>query len=309
MKLEIIHRKGPVLKKAKFGCLNRVLSINITKGCSFRCVYCYARAYPGNEDDGVYLYENLIERLDRETKRTRLVKFVVFNTATDCFQPHPAILDTTYFAMKLLLERRYTISFLTKGFIPDRFIELFSDYPESTICRIGLVSLSERFHHIFEPLTATPSQRLSNIERLKGAGLDVEVRIDPIVPFYTDTASEIDSLLSELNRLGVRTVTLSYLHLRPGIIKQLRRELPQRDFKMIISNFPKSGWQRVGTSTMSRLVPLPLRKRGYARFREIAQRYQMEVKICACKNPDMKAQRCISFREDLEPVRQLRLFN
>jgi hypothetical protein len=55
-------------------------------------------------------------------RRRSVIDRVVFNTASDSFQTHPAILDITYDTMTVLLERGIGFSFLTKGWIPDRFI-------------------------------------------------------------------------------------------------------------------------------------------------------------------------------------------
>ena len=147
---------------------------------------------------------------------------------------------------------------------------------------------------------------------LKRAGLNVEVRIDPIIPLYTDMTDQISSLFFELKKRGVKKATLSYLHLRPGIWKQLREELPDKVFKIIETFFPSRKWQKVGTSTMSRLIPLNLRIRGYRRFKELAQSYGIKAEVCACKNPDMKANKCVSYYQrnmhEYFTVEQLRLF-
>jgi DNA repair photolyase len=146
MDLIEVERKGRVLTKAQFGCLKNDYTLNVTRGCEFMCVYCYARGYPGAPCSGeVNLYRNLPEKLAEEIdspRRRSVVEWVVFNTASDSFQTHPMVLDVTYRTMKVLLERGIGFSFLTKGRIPDRFIQLFSDYPELVTSRIDLVSMS-----------------------------------------------------------------------------------------------------------------------------------------------------------------------
>lgn len=60
MKLTEVERKSRVLTKAQFGCLRDVYTLNITRGCEFMCVYCYARGYPGAPLPGeIFLYRNL----------------------------------------------------------------------------------------------------------------------------------------------------------------------------------------------------------------------------------------------------------
>ena len=116
MKLIEIEKKSKVLKKAQFGCLRHVYALNITKGCEFQGVYCYARGYPEAPEPGiVYLYRNIPEKLAREIdnpRRRTVIDHVLFNTASDSFQSHPAILDITYQSMEVLLKRKIRVSFL-----------------------------------------------------------------------------------------------------------------------------------------------------------------------------------------------------
>jgi DNA repair photolyase len=291
-----IERKSRVLTKAQFGCLKDAYTFNITRGCEFNCVYCYARGYPGAPFSGqVHLYGNLPDKLAGELdspRRRSVVDWVVFNTASDSFQTHPAVLDITYRTMKVLLERGIGFSFLTKGWIPDRFIKLFSSHPEMVTARIGLVSLSPRYRDLFEPNTATPTERLQNIERLIKAGMGVDVRIDPIIPFYTDDEDAIRRLYQALAERGVRRVSISYLHLRPAILDQLQRELPAKEFNLLRSCFESQSWKVVGSSTQSKLIPLLLREKGYRRFIALSKGYGIKPYICACKNPDMPAHQC-----------------
>jgi DNA repair photolyase len=296
MKLTEVDRKSRVLVKAQFGCLRNAYTINITRGCEFACVYCYARGYPDAPCSGeVQLYRNLPEKLAGELdspRRRSGVHWVVFNTASDSFQTHPRILEITYLTMRVLLERGIGFSFLTKGWLPNRFIDLFSDFPELIVSRIGLVSMSNRYRDLFEPNAATVGERLQNIERLQMAGVETEVRIDPIIPFYTDDEESITKLFKALFTVGVKTVSLSYLHLRPAILNQLKRELPPIEFNVLQSCFEKKPWTVVGSSTRSKLIPASLRKKGYNRFNHLAQNFGILPLICTCKNPDLPGQQC-----------------
>ena len=283
------------------------------------CTYCYARGYPGAPLGEVHIYVNLAEKLAEELdnpRRRTVIHRVLFNTASDSFQTHPDILDVTFRTMKVLLERGIEFSFLTKGWIPNRFITLFSDYPKLIIGRIGLVSLSERYRDLFEPGAASPEERLQNIERLLALGIKVEVRIDPIIPFFTDDATAINRLYEALADRNIHTVSISYLHLRPAIFEQLQRELPSTEFSVLRSCFENKPWTVVGASTRNKLIPLPLRKKGYSRFMEHSKAFGITPLICACKNPDMAGHQCTtafagdsSVKSGKEKLKQLNLFS
>lgn len=312
--MHIVQKKARALNKPRFGCLSRLHAINVTTGCEFRCVYCYARGYPGTPKEDVIIYSNLPQRLEEELKSPRIsrnVSWVIFGTASDSFQTDPQILDITYECMRILLDNNKGVSFLTKGWIPDRFIDLFSSYPHLVKPKIGIVSLTESYRSIFEPKTATIEERLDNLKRLKNSGITPELRVDPVVPFITDTDDEIYNLLKVVAPY-VNKVTVSYLHLRPMIYEQLRKELPPKLFKLINSCFPDMEWISVGSSTKTRLIPPIIRERGYNRFKRISEVFGMSVSVCACKNPDVRSEICGDFKNIVHKERnqkQLMLFN
>ena len=315
--LETRERKTSVLKKGTFGCLTGIPSVNITMGCSLGCVYCYARGYPGAPGKGrVILFSNLAGKLRQELKRKReRVNLVLFNTASDSFQPHPDIIKTSTEVMEILLSRGIKITFLTKGVIPRRFLDMAIDYCKLVSARIGMVSLSEEYQRRFEPYAATPAERLKNIESLQKIGIVPEVRIDPIVPFVTDSQDDFDTLFKELKALGVMRGSMSYLHLRPAIEDQLEMELDALNLRLVKGLFAGGNWRTVGSSTRSKLVPRGLREKGYERAKEAAQKYGLELTICSCKNPDMMGEFCTPELIDLrdkadkgeKPDRQLSL--
>jgi len=318
MKITIIERqkRGSALSRGTFGCLKGHYSLNVTVGCCFSCVYCYARVYPQAPPEGdIHLFTNLPPLLKKDLdnpRRRSPIDYVIFNTASDCFQPHPDILKVTYETTELLLTRGISISFLTKGHIPTRFISLFKHHSKQLYAQIGLVSLSPHYASIFEPYVPSPEERLINIENLVTIGITPTVRMDPIVPFLTDNTRELECLFKKLHSSGVRTVSLSYLHLRPAIARQLCKKLPTATYKLIESLFVTQPWREVGTSTKSKLVPAPLRQKGYQRITEIARAYGIKTLVCRCKNPDIDAQICQTSHNLIQKgyrAKQLNLFS
>lgn len=313
-------RTGP-LKRADFGCLRRHQVLNLSRGCLHSCIYCYARGYASAPDKGtVYCYRNVPEALQRDLdnpKRRREIPVVAFNTASDCFQPHPDILETAYSSMEILLRRGVTISFLTKGRIPASFIRLFAEYPGQVRARIGLVSPFEDYRQRFEPGTAPIPERLEAIRELQRAGASVSVRVDPVIPFSSDDADTVSHLMHVLSEHGVSAISLSYLQLRPGVLERLHEELPATQFQLLSGCFRSGEWHRPDGNAWSKLVPLSLRRKGHERFLEQARRRGMSVAICACKNPDLPGDLCdanpgktqVRRTKTRSPKRKLSLFD
>ncbi len=307
-------KKTSALKKFTFGCMKGLYAINITSGCIHDCIYCYAKSYSNSPPPySVYLYKNIQTMLEKDLdsliRRSRSI-YVIFNTASDSFQPAAEILEITYKAMRILIERNIPFSFLTKGNIPEDFIGLFRLKPHLIHARIGIVSLSDYYHDVFEPNTSTPYERLKNIKMLKEAGIDVEVRIDPIIPSVTDSFFEIKRLVSVLNEHGVKKISISCLHLRPNIIYEMRSKLGKRELTRILSYFVDEPWREVCTSKKTKLVPFTKRKSIYGFIKDISRHSGIEAHICICKNPDFDGEPCnalpqkflIAEKDPLQPL-------
>jgi len=255
------------------------------------CVYCYARGFTDAPPEGeVHLYEDMPEKLERELDRKRKIpSWVSFSTASDPFQDVDEILQVTYACMKLLLERGIGVSFLTKGRVPDDFIELFSRFPDKVKARIGMVSLNEEYKRLFEPYSAVAFLRLGNVRRLVEAGIDVSVRVDPVIPGITDSDESIERLIKAIRASGIRDISVSVLVMRPSIAEFFSR----RPYTWkILKLYRGQPWQRVITSARTRLLPAGMRVGIYERFRIIARRYGVDVRICGCKNPDLPLEFC-----------------
>jgi DNA repair photolyase len=307
-------RKGRILTPAQFGCLQGISTLNITNGCLFECTYCYARGYSQAPQKGeVHLYVNLPDLLREELLRKKVIpQWVILNTSSDCFQHHPDILDSTYEVIRILVDRGIGISFLTKGLIPHRFFDLLRISPEKVLTQIGLVSLSEHYWKEYEPGTPSPEKRLENVQRLNEIGIVPEIRIDPIIPFVTDTEVEATALFRRLQEMGVKRATLSYLHLRPAIQRQLMKELSPLHRKVIESCFKAREWMAIGSSSRTKLLSKTIREKGYQRMKKIGEGFGIAASVCQCKNPDLKADLCSSGRVKIaiskRTARQLPLF-
>lgn len=308
------ERRSQVLHPFAIPCMQGVLALNVTRGCSHACVYCYARAYPEAPPRGrLLVYENLPARLEAELARMRRPpRAVSLCTATDPFQPFPSLLSVTYQAAEMLLGRGITVTFLTKGFIPNEFVALFSRFSDLVRARIGLLSLDPRYHRTFEPGTAPPEVRLENLRRLRAAGIAAGIRHDPVIPGVTDRPEALDCLFAALRKEGIPSVDVGYLYIRPGIAQLLRDELPPAVTRPLLSQFRRGPIEEVAASSHTQLLPPEIRVRSFFKIREAAREHGIVPILCRCKNPDLRADRCqgskdLAYRVPPRRPRQLSL--
>jgi DNA repair photolyase len=298
------ERRSQILHPFAIPCMQGVLALNVTRGCSHACVYCYARAYPeAPPRRQLLVYENLPARLEAELARMRRrPRAVSLCTATDPFQPFPSLLQVTYQAAELLLTRGITVTLLTKGFIPDEFVALFARFPDRVRAHVGLLSLDPEHHRTFEPGAAPPEVRLDNLRRLRAVGIAAGVRHDPVIPGVTDKPEALNRLFNALEGEGITSVDVGYLYSRPGIAQLLRDELPPEVSRPLLRQFRRGPIEEVAASANTQLLPAEVRVRSFSEIREAAREHGIAPILCRCKNPDLKADRCQGSRDLAYPV-------
>jgi len=293
--VRLIDRKSRVLTSSGLRCLSHIPTINMTAGCIHGCAYCYIRGYsqyPG--DDSVVVYRNIAKQVQFELRRKRSKpSMVYFCPSSDAFMPIPEVLDQSYQTMRLLLHEGIGVRFVTKGLIPDSFLDLFAKYPNLVAGQIGLTSLDDHLNGVLEPNAATADQRLKNLERLINNGVSTSLRADPLILGLTDTDENLSGLFAETVRRGVRRVSASYLFLRPALIGSLKKHVNDAALlSRILDPFKQAQRLAIQGGSAGTALPVEVRQGGLHRVKRIAQEHGLQVQICGCKNPDLTAGRC-----------------
>ena len=288
-----IERKSAVLTPSSLACLSQIPTLNLTAGCAHGCLYCYTRGYstyPGEQR--IHVYANTLTMLRDELRRKRSRPVAVyFSPSSDLFQPVPEVLDLAFDVIQFLFDRGIGVAFLTKGAIPERHMALLRAHPRLVRAQIGLTTLDADVLRTFEPNAAPPQTRLEQARGLGEARIPTEVRLDPILPGITDSVESLYRLCREIAASGVRRIALGVLFLRPAVLYSLKRHLGNSH--SLLSHFDQVIRLSIHAER-SAVMALPSEKRRliYARVREIAQQWGLDVAVCGCKNPDLGAHSC-----------------
>lgn len=293
----LVDRKSHALTPSSLRCLSHLPTINMTAGCVHGCAYCYIRGYsqyPG--DDAVTVYRNTAEQVGQELKRKRKKPAAVyFCPSSDAFMPVEAVLEQSYKTMHLLLEQGVGVQFVTKGAIPDRFFDLFSQYPKLVAGQVGLTTLDVVLNNAIEPNTAPAHRRLKDLGKLVEIGATASLRADPLIHGVTDDDGGLDRLFTEVSTRGIHDVSASYLFLRPAIIGSLRRSIHDDDLlAKILKPFGKAEKPAIrgkGAGGATQLS-LEVRRANIERIHAIAERHNLKLKVCGCKNADLTSGKC-----------------
>ncbi len=296
MKVITVDRRSAVLTRSSLACLSGVASINLTGGCAHGCVYCYTRGYsnyPGQ--DAIRFYANTPKKLAAElAARRRHPEVVYFSPASDLFQPVPEVLDLAWATLKLLLESRIPVAFLTKGKIPSRHMRLLAEYAPLVRAQIGLITLDEPLRKTFEPNAAPCSVRIDQARALTDAKIATTGRLDPILPGLTDSDDAFEQICSRFRNAGINSLAAGVLFLRPAILHSLKRNLKDPSLRKSLLEAFNSATRLPIHAENSSVTALPADQRQaiFDRLSAVARRHDIRVYPCACKNPDIASGGC-----------------
>ncbi|MFZ1363151.1 MAG: Rv2578c family radical SAM protein [Candidatus Nanopelagicales bacterium] len=217
-------------------------TINPYRGCSHACVYCFARGShryldldTGRDfDSQIIVKVNIAEVLERELARPSWTgKHVALGSNTDPYQRA----EGRYKLMPGIIERLAasgtSLSILTKGSLLRRDLPQLAAVSDKINVDIAMsIAVGDKeLQQSVEPGTPSTRARLETISAARDAGFECSVFMMPILPYLTDSNSQLIPLLRSIREAGASSVMYSPLHLRehvkPWFFEWLEREHPE----------------------------------------------------------------------------------
>lgn len=304
-------RKSNVLTSSQLRCLSKIPTINITSGCFHNCIYCYSKGYSQYPGDGkVILFANTANKLKEELAGKRKKPHAVyFCPSCDPFQPVPEILDQTYKTMEALLGANIGVQFVTKAIVPPNFIKLFARYSNLVCAQVGLTCVDDDIRKIFEPRTASVSEKLATLKNLAKIGVTTSARADPLIYGVMDSDKSLRNLFSAISRAGVNEVAISYLFLRPAIKESIKQNISNKELlAKVLKPYSEGPTLPIGMKNSQGItLPKETRQKAFKQIKNIVSDFGLSVHICGCKNSDITTESCHITR--LSHSAQLYLFS
>ena len=203
-------------------------TINVYRGCSHSCVYCFAR--PTHEYLGLNIGEdfdrrivvkvNAVERLGGELSARRWAgHHIAMGTNTDPYQRCEGKYHLTQGVVRVLGDAANPFSILTKSTLIVRDIDLLARAARRTRVRadLSIATLDESVWRMTEPGTPNPRRRVDAVRRLNEAGVPCGVLIAPVLPGLSDADDQLEAVVTACVEAGAVSVSTVGLHLRPGV--------------------------------------------------------------------------------------------
>jgi DNA repair photolyase len=202
-------------------------TINPYRGCSHACVYCFARnthTYldmdAGKDfDSQIVVKVNAAERLRQELAAPRWRgEHIAMGTNVDCYQRAEGRYQLMPGIIGALTRAANPFSILTKGTLVLRDIELLAAAAEVTDVGLNVSAgiVDKDLSRLIEPGTPAPDRRLAACAALNDRGLACGVLMGPVLPFLTDSPSQLERAVREIAATGATHVSPIVLHLRTG---------------------------------------------------------------------------------------------
>ncbi|MCU1656921.1 MAG: repair photolyase [Pseudonocardiales bacterium] len=203
-------------------------TINVYRGCSHACRYCFAR--PTHEYLGLDIGEdfdrkivvkiNAVERLRAELASPRWTgEAVAMGTNTDPYQRCEGKYRLTRGVLDVLADHANPFSILTKSPLVLRDLDILTTAAQraDVTVNFSIGTLDERVWRVTEPGTPHPRRRVEAMRQLAAAGISTGALIAPVLPGLSDGPDQLREVSSAIRDVGGRVLGVLPLHLRPGV--------------------------------------------------------------------------------------------
>lgn len=182
-------------------------TVNLYKGCTHGCIYCYAPSLTHDERRwGTYVdvKVNAAEVLARELRGARKDK-VFLSSASDPYQPVEARYKVTQRCLKVLLRNDFPVSVLTRSPLILRDLPILTQFRH---LRVGMSITSVPVRE-FEPGVPPLGRRIDTLRALSKAEIETWVSLAPVIPRLV--MLDLDKLFYDLQEAGVSSVSFGIL--------------------------------------------------------------------------------------------------
>jgi DNA repair photolyase len=206
-------------------------TINVYRGCSHACVYCFARptheylGLDGGEDfeRRIVVKVNAPERVRGELASPKWRgDTIAMGTNTDPYQRCEGKYRLTRGVVEALAEAANPFSILTKSTLILRDLDVLTDAARRADVRtsFSIATLDEEVWRTSEPGTPHPRRRVEAVAKLNEAGIPCGVLVAPILPGLSDRPEQIEEVVKACADAGATSISGILLHLRPGVREQ-----------------------------------------------------------------------------------------
>ncbi len=185
--------------------------MNIYRGCSHGCIYCDSRStcYQFSHPfEDIEVKQNAPQLLEKALQSRRRQCMISTGSMSDPYMPCEKSLRLTRKCLQVIKKYGFGAAILTKSDLIMDDIDLLDEINRKARCvvQMTLTTYDDKLCSILEPHVCNTQRRIEVLEKMKERGIDTIVWLTPIMPFINDTRENVEAILNECVRIGVKGV-------------------------------------------------------------------------------------------------------
>ncbi len=185
--------------------------MNIYRGCSHGCIYCDSRSkcYQFSHPfEDIEVKQNAPELLEKALRSKRRKCMIGTGAMSDPYMHCEEKLRLTRRCLEIIFQYGFGATVQTKS---DRILEDINlldriNRKSKAVVQITLTTYDDDLCQILEPNVCNTRRRIGALEKMKEKGIPTIVWLTPILPFINDTEENIQNILQECIRVGVKGI-------------------------------------------------------------------------------------------------------
>ena len=213
--------------------------LNIYRGCSHNCQYCYARKshkYLNSKkyESEIFVKTNIAEVFEKELKGDKTGgKFINIGGVCDTYQPAEKKYQLMPGILKILIKYKQPVIISTKSDLILRDIELIDQLAHHARVNIAvtITSDNDEISSKVEPGASLPEARWNILQEFSKTKTSTGFHFFPILPFLSDDKISMEKMVKRASEVKVDYMLSGVLYLSGGIKDRyfsfIKREFPE----------------------------------------------------------------------------------
>lgn len=268
-------------------------TLNLYKGCSFNCLFCYVKgSYYGEHNEKSMTYKsNALEILEKQLAsraKKNQYGYIVLSSSTEPYSQAEKELKLTRSALEIILKYKFPVHIITRSDLIIRDLDILHQINKTAIVPMefknklsGLIvsfsfnTLDDKTAHIFEPGATPPSLRIAIMQEIINSGINTGVSLMPLLPYITDKGNLLEEYYSVFKRMGAHYLMPSTLTLFGNEHSDSKTQI----FRAVEKNYPDLLAKYHRLFDQSDYMPKYYNDAFMLKNKELSHRYQLPNRI------------------------------
>jgi len=185
--------------------------MNIYRGCTHGCIYCDSRSkcYQFTHAfEDIEVKQNAPELLEAALKSKRKKCMIGTGAMSDPYMHCEEQVKLTRQCLEIISKYEFGIAIQTKSDRILRDIDLLDEINQKAkaVVQMTLTTYDDDLCAILEPNVSNTKRRIQVLEEMQKRGIPTVVWLTPILPFINDTEENVNAILDECIRVGVKGI-------------------------------------------------------------------------------------------------------